>query len=268
VLKNNIGYIDSLGLYVDPNVSSTSRQYFPSCGYFDNSDNRPIYSSDVELKGLITTQSASFNYGVAPLISDLISSSPTGSGYTDASTCPSTITTYPYNAISGKRYAATADGQYINFYKDLSAGTLTNNTLYTLVVDFVCTIPSPTPVDIWFGNRREHRLVHSGQNIISLPYFWSTGKSLRTQICMPTLSNGDIVHTGRMRVFKGNITQNTVNTVLYGNTSDSIPSSANIVFAVGDSIIHMDAAADGYGGRQCTTAGSPGTWKTNNKITQ
>ena len=267
-LKNNIGYIGSYGLYLDPNISSASRLYFPSSGYFDNSDNRPIYSSDAELKGLVTAQSTSFNYGVAPLISDLISSSPTGVGYSDASTCPSTVTAYPYNAISGRRYAATADSQYINLYKDLPNGTLTNNTLYTLVVDLVCTVEGTVDTDIWFGDRREHRVIQSGQNIIAVPYFWSTDKSLRTHICIPTLSNGDVVHTGRMRVFKGNITQNTVNTVLYGNTGDSIPSSANIVFEIGDSIIHMDAAADGYGGRQCTTAGSPGTWKTNNKITQ
>ena len=263
VLRNNVGYNQNnqKGVYLDTSISSSSKQYFPRYGYFDNSDKIKIYGP-TELVGLVNGQdTVNLNYSVNPLTTDLIHSAPTGSGaYSEASTAPLSWVAYPYNGVTGRRYQATGQ-QNIIFYYSPAPSLFSNDNLYTAVLDFVCQVVEPVSVEISFGDRTETYIVSTGLQVLSVPYFWTTGKSTELRVVVNGLSSGDVVHTGRWRVFKNNHNSYVVNTVLYGSSAAAVPSSADIGFAKGDKIIHTDATAGGYKARQCTAAGNPGTWK-------
>ena len=138
--------------------------------------------------------------------------------------------------------------------------------MYTAVLDFMCDVSEPISVSVSFGDSGDHYIVNSGMHVLNVPYFWSAGKATELRIEASDLSTGDTVHTGRWRIFKNNHTQETANTVLYGNSVTSAPSSSDITFAAGDEIIHMDAGPGGYEGKQCVTIGTPGVWKTFGQI--
>ena len=267
ILRNNAGYSGNYGLYLDPAIPSDTKQYFPLYGYFDNTDMRSIDGTS-ELTGLVDVKDVDhFNYSTNPLTTDLVHSVPTGAPCSETTSSVSvTGVTYPYNGIPGRLYEAYADGGSLMFWYSPSSALFANDKLYTAVVDFVCDVNEPISVDVSFGDSGEHYIVNSGQHVLSVPYFWSTGKSTELKFAAYELSTGDAVHTGRWRIFKNNHTQKTVNTILYGAVTSSVPSGSNITFATGDEIIHMNSGAGGYEGKQCVTAGTPGTWKTFGQI--
>ena len=268
ILRNNSGYTGNYGLYLDPGIPSDSRQYFPFYGYFDNSD-KQLIDGPAELAGLVNSKDfGNFNYSTTPLVEDLVYSAVTGvGGWTDwYSNTPMSWATYPYNGIPSRKYEGTTGGQYFAFWRSPSASLFVSDNLYTVVFDFVCEVNQPLSVQVSFGDSREFYALGSGLHILSVPYFWSTGKSTEIKFSFSGLSSGDVVYTGRCRIFKSNNTQKTVNTVLYGNSATNAPSSSDISFATGDKITHIDASAGGHEGKMCVTAGTPGTWKTFGQI--
>ena len=163
------------------------------------------------------------------------------------------------SGIPGRLYQATAQ-QDVLFSYSLPAPLFTDGRLYTAVFDFTATVAEPVSVALDFGDRTDAYVLGSGLHVLALRCFWSTGQSTELAVSIDGLSAGDVVHTGRWRVFRSNHRSYTVNTILYGSYADAVLNSGDIEFAIGDKIVHTDAATGSPKGRQCTTAGQPGTW--------
>ena len=138
---------------------------------------------------------------------------------------------------------------------------MSSNNICTAVFDIINEADHPIVIDTYLGDSKERFILNQGLNTLNVPYFWVSGKSTIMRIKIDNLNSGDVIRTGRFRIFKGNHTQRTINTQMYGNTSTSVPNNSYVYFYPGDKIIHMDSVAGGYVGRQCVLTGRPGTWK-------
>jgi len=264
ILQNNGPYncTTGYGIYIDNAVSSESKYNFGVYfGIFENGDKLPLFGS-AEMTQLTNLKDANFNSSITPLTTDMIFSMGSGDGgWGGFQSATRSYITFPYNGIAGRQYDATADGQYFVLSWTLPSSLFTNNTLYTAVFDVINNSDTPKKVMLRLGGNRKEFVLSRGLYTLSTPYFWRTGDDTTAQFEVYNMMNGDSLQLGRYRIFKGNHAVESVNTVLYGNTSSSVPSSSYIKFQKGDRIIHMNASAGGYVGRQCTTAGTPGTWR-------
>ncbi|MHB9071776.1 MAG: hypothetical protein ACYC54_15560 [Sedimentisphaerales bacterium] len=265
ILQNNGPYNlnTGYGIYIGDAVSAASKYSFGvAFGVFENGDKLPLFGDPETMQLLTLKDHANLNSSINPLTTDMIFSMGSGeSGFGGYQSASSSNITFPYNGIAGRQYDATADGQYFYFNWSLPASLFTNNTLYTAVVDVINNSNTPKKVYLTLGGNKKDFIISNGLHILSTSYFWVTGNATTAQVECYNMMNSDSLQFGRYRIFKGNHALGTVSTDMYGNTSTSVPSSSYIKFYKGDRIIHMDAAAGGYVGRQCTAAGTPGTWK-------
>ncbi|MHB9071777.1 MAG: hypothetical protein ACYC54_15565 [Sedimentisphaerales bacterium] len=269
ILRNNYPYnpyvgITGLGLYLDSaTISSQTKRYFSELGCFINDDKVDVFGSQ-EITQLLTAKDyKNFNFSSSPLVSsDVVFSMPTAnSSMGNNSTTPFILETFPYNGIDGRKYMSTADGQNISLWYTVPSAQLSSNNIYTAVFDIINESDNPVIISVFFGYSRERYVLSQGMNILNVPYFWVSSKSTVIRIKVDYLNSGDIIKTGRFRIFKGNHTQHTVNTIMYGDVNSSVPVNSYVYFYPSDKIIHMNSIAGDYAGRQCVSAGTPGIWK-------
>ena len=265
VFKDNGPYSLSAGkgIYLDSGISSGSILNFPTYGYFENGDKLPIFGTE-ELTQLVSTKDyTNLSFSVTPLTTDMIFSKGIGDdigSWGGGATATVTSVTFPYNGIAGRKCDATADGQYLYLIYEVPSTLFSENTLYVGMIDVINNSKNPKVIQVFLGDAKKEYVIGRGLHILSVPYFWSTGKSTAAKFAISNLLTGDSLQFGRYRIFKGNNTQKTVNTIIYGSVSSSVPNSSYIKFYKGDRLIHMDADVGGYIGRQCVTAGNPGVW--------
>jgi len=72
--------------------------------------------------------------------------------------------------------------------------------------------------------------------IVGCLLLWPTLKIIRLKYSADGLFLGDVITPGRRSVFKGDKRQETINTILYGNSSVSLSNNSSIKLAAGDRI--------------------------------
>ena len=175
-----------------------------------------------------------------------------------------------------RQAVATADGAYVEWFRTtyLNPAVLPANKIYTLVlvIEGVDTIRPNIRMVVRIGGATFDGQVSKGRNVFAIPFVYlnDSGSAVTAQdelrIQFYGMRNGDTIQLGRHLLLDGLVNWRSEVLQL---VSDATPTNytnaigaANQGYFRGDLVWYSDVAASDFIGEVCTTAGTPGTWKT------
>jgi hypothetical protein len=262
VLKNNTIIPDSLGINFKNTITNWSA-ISSVVADFNFEDNAGSFPSKGSVDGFATstTIDAENLYPTASLkltdkVNQLVATAAT-SGFAQNVTFTSTTNMF---GAPAERYVGTS-ATYNGVKQSQWGGALTSlsNGVYSAVFDFEIVSETPIAVQFIAGNQAILKTLINGRHLICVPFYFKSGTTTDSVGYSVGgtwfINNEQTFSNSSIRIFKGNVTVNTQNTIVYGT---AVPTT--LQWEVGDKVIQQTPTVGQPKSWVCTVRGVPGTW--------